>query len=206
MFKSWFYWHGEVNISLWSERRHLSFCFLTGLLDQEVWPLTHWGLSHYILNSTVTVVVKQTKVLLWDSNLRIKTSSWVLSLYYCLCLESEQPECAISLDCVVVYFCILLFVSIQIFQDIIVKIITKKLGEKYHKKKAVVKVKYANVAFFRLFWDQITSQVLFSLCKLFSFKSTLTGAETLSSFCWDLFWAGSESLNWFNVTYSVILS
>lgn len=58
---------------------------------------------------------------------------------------------AISLDCVVVYFCILLFVSIQIFQDIIVKIITKKLGEKYHKKKAVVKVKYANVAFFRLF-------------------------------------------------------
>lgn len=27
------------------------------------------------------------------------------------------------------------------FQEIIVKIVTKKLGEKYHKKKAVVKVK-----------------------------------------------------------------
>lgn len=31
------------------------------------------------------------------------------------------------------------FLSFQISQEIIVKIVTKKLGEKYHKKKAVVK-------------------------------------------------------------------
>ncbi|XP_014804618.1 PREDICTED: DNA/RNA-binding protein KIN17 isoform X2 [Calidris pugnax] len=87
--------------------------------------------------------------------------------------------------------------------EIVVKIVTKKLGEKYHKKKAVVKVKRAN-SWASLVWGNLGSFV--SLCKLFTLKSTLMGAEMSLYLYWDLFWAGSESLNWFNVIYSVILS
>lgn len=100
MFKSWYYLQPssfyivihlhrdvEVSISLWAERPHLGFYSLAGLLDQEVLHLTLCGLSHHILNSSITVFAKKKKkrpweILLWGNNLRIKTSSWMLSLYY----------------------------------------------------------------------------------------------------------------------------
>lgn len=83
MFKSWYYLQPssfyivihlhkdvEVSISLWAERPHLSFYSLAGLLDQEVLHLTLCGLSHHILNSSITVFAKKKKKALRDTTLR----------------------------------------------------------------------------------------------------------------------------------------
>ncbi|XP_057232611.1 DNA/RNA-binding protein KIN17 isoform X1 [Malurus melanocephalus] len=61
--------------------------------------------------------------------------------------------------------------------EIIVKIVTKKLGEKYHKKKAVVKVRWAigNMWHFWLFWCQVTPEDLFHFA---GSALILLGAET----------------------------
>lgn len=85
-------------------------------------------------------------------------------MLYSLWLESEQTECAVSLHCVVVYILAFFFFLLSNLQEIVVKIVTKKLGEKYHKKKAVVKVKgckWKHVALVKLFWYQMTSEILF---------------------------------------------
>lgn len=163
------------------------------------------------MNSSVTVFVKETQSLercyfepvICQIHEFLKGTSLLL-LLPALC-------CTNNLDCRVVcmfWHFILFFLSFQISQEIIVKIVTKKLGEKYHKKKAVVKVRWS--------WGSCGTVLAFlelgdlgrfvSLCRLFSLRTTLLRTEMLPHLYWDLFWTGSEPLNCFKGIYSMIFS